>query len=201
MPDTVFEEIRQHVRGYDIPVPVIATGGAAQTMPVNGRIAVTPRPDLVRSDHNGLFDSGTLGRYSKVLNSVLESHQPQESRQPRMSHLLDNYYIIALIKILIVVAVLMHVLAYLQWVERKVIAHVQVRPGPYNVGWHGLLQPLADVIKLITKEDMMPPYANTFLLPVGAVPRGVHGAALHRRDSLRPQSMSPAIPPGCSLPI
>jgi NADH-quinone oxidoreductase subunit G len=81
--DTVFEEIRQHVRGYDISVPVIATGGAAQTMPVNGRIAVTPRPDLIRSDHNGLFDSGTLGRYSKVLNSVLESHQPQESRQPQ----------------------------------------------------------------------------------------------------------------------
>src|SRR5579862_3771091 len=79
-----------------------------------------------------------------------------------MSHLLDNYYILALIKILIVVAVLMQVLAYLQWVERKVIAHVQVRPGPYNVGWHGLLQPLADVIKLITKEDMMPPYANRF---------------------------------------
>jgi NADH-quinone oxidoreductase subunit H len=78
-----------------------------------------------------------------------------------LSHLLDNYYIIASIKILIVMAVLMHVLAYLQWVERKVIAHVQVRPGPYNVGWHGLLQPLADVLKLITKEDMMPPYANT----------------------------------------
>ncbi len=75
--DTVFEEIRKQVRGYNIPVPVIATGGAAQTMPVNGRIAVTPRPDLVRSDHNGLFDSGTLGRYSKVLNSVLESRQRQ----------------------------------------------------------------------------------------------------------------------------
>src|ERR1700744_1178109 len=80
----------------------------------------------------------------------------------QISHLLDNYYIIALLKIAIVMAVLMHVLAYLQWVERKVIAHVQVRPGPYNVGWHGLLQPLADVVKLITKEDMMPPYANTF---------------------------------------
>ncbi len=79
-----------------------------------------------------------------------------------MTSLLDNYYVIALIKIAIVMGVLMHVLAYLQWVERKVIAHVQVRPGPYNVGWHGLLQPLADVIKLITKEDMMPPYANTF---------------------------------------
>ncbi len=73
--DTVFDEIRRYVRGYDIPVPVIATGGAAQTMPVNGRIDITPRPDLVRSDHNGLFDSGTLGRYSKVLNSVLESRR------------------------------------------------------------------------------------------------------------------------------
>jgi NADH-quinone oxidoreductase subunit H len=72
------------------------------------------------------------------------------------------FYIIALIKIAIVVLVLMHVLAYLQWVERKVIAHVQVRPGPYVVGWHGLLQPLADVLKLITKEDMMPPFANRF---------------------------------------
>src|ERR1700742_2199584 len=79
-----------------------------------------------------------------------------------MSELLGNYYIIALIKIAIVVGVLMHVLAYLQWVERKVIAHVQVRPGPYVVGWHGLLQPLADVIKLITKEDMIPPFANKF---------------------------------------
>ena len=51
----------------------LATGGAAQTMPVNGRIPVESRPDLVQSDHNGLFASGTLGRYSKVLNSVIES--------------------------------------------------------------------------------------------------------------------------------
>ena len=42
-------------------------------MPLNGRIPVESRPDLVRSDHNGLFDSGTLGRYSKVLHSVVES--------------------------------------------------------------------------------------------------------------------------------
>jgi NADH-quinone oxidoreductase subunit G len=73
LPDAVFQEIRATVRGYDISTPVIATGGAAQTMPVNGRILVDHRPDLVHSDHNGLFASGTLGRYSKVLSSVVES--------------------------------------------------------------------------------------------------------------------------------
>jgi NADH-quinone oxidoreductase subunit G len=65
-PEVVFEEIRKNVRGY-------ADGAAAQTAPVNGRIPVENRPDLVHSDHNGLFASGTLGRYSRVLNSVIES--------------------------------------------------------------------------------------------------------------------------------
>jgi NADH-quinone oxidoreductase subunit G len=73
VPDLVFDQIRKSVRGYQVPLPVVATGGAAQTMPLNGRIPVENRADLVRSDHNGLFDSGTLGRYSKVLHSVIES--------------------------------------------------------------------------------------------------------------------------------
>jgi NADH-quinone oxidoreductase subunit G len=74
-PEAVFDEIRKNVRGYDVPLPLLVTGGAAQTMPVNGRIPVNARPDLVRSDHNGLFASGTLGRYSRILNSVVESRQ------------------------------------------------------------------------------------------------------------------------------
>ena len=77
VPETVFAEIRRTVRGYELSMPVLATGGAAQTVPVNGRIVVDSgaelRPDLVQSDHNGLFTSGTLGRYSKVLNSVVEN--------------------------------------------------------------------------------------------------------------------------------
>jgi NADH-quinone oxidoreductase subunit G len=73
LPDTVFEEIRRNVRGYNIPLAAIVTGGAAQTMPVNGRIGIESRAHLVRSAHNNLFTSGTLGRYSKMLNSVLES--------------------------------------------------------------------------------------------------------------------------------
>ena len=73
VPEIVFAEIRKTVRGYEVPIPVIAAGGAAQTLPVNGRIPIELRPDLVRSEHNGLFASGTLGRYSKVLNSVVEN--------------------------------------------------------------------------------------------------------------------------------
>ena len=83
-----------------------------------------------------------------------------------------NFFIVSLIKTGIVAAVLLTTLAYLQWIERKVLAHIQLRPGPYRVGPHGLLQPLADVIKLVTKEGVIPPYAHTLfylLAPILAV--------------------------------
>jgi NADH-quinone oxidoreductase subunit H len=73
-----------------------------------------------------------------------------------------EFFIITIIKTALVAFILLTTLAYLQWVERKVIAHVQVRMGPYRVGPHGLLQPLADVIKLITKEGVVPPHVNKF---------------------------------------
>ncbi len=73
-----------------------------------------------------------------------------------------NFFVLTIIKAAIVAFVLMTTLAYLQWIERKVIAHIQLRVGPRRVGPHGLLQPLADVIKLITKEDMIPSHVNKF---------------------------------------
>jgi len=72
-PDKVFEEIRRNVRGYNVPLPMIATGGAAQTSPVNGRVPVTVRPELIRSAGDTLYTSGTLGRYSRMLQRVIEA--------------------------------------------------------------------------------------------------------------------------------
>jgi NADH-quinone oxidoreductase subunit H len=83
-----------------------------------------------------------------------------------------NFLVLSLIKAAVVAFVLMTTLAYLQWIERKVIAHIQLRVGPRRVGPHGLLQPLADVIKLLTKEDMLPSHVNHvfyFLAPFIAV--------------------------------
>jgi NADH-quinone oxidoreductase subunit H len=83
-----------------------------------------------------------------------------------------NFLVLSLIKAAVVAFVLMTTLAYLQWIERKVIAHIQLRVGPRRVGPHGLLQPLADVIKLLTKEDMLPSHVNKvfyFLAPFIAV--------------------------------
>jgi len=55
--------------------------------------------------------------------------------------------------------VLLHV-AYATYFERKIIGHMQVRMGPMLVGWHGLLQPIADGIKSFFKEDIVPEQAD-----------------------------------------
>ena len=71
LPDRIHSEIRGSVKGYDIPLPMV-TLAAQQTTPVNGRVGVEDRPDQIWSAHDNLFTSGTLGRYSKILNSVIE---------------------------------------------------------------------------------------------------------------------------------
>ncbi len=70
--DILFNEIRSTVRGYDVALPIIQTGGAAQSQPINGPVELDGRPELIASHEDTLFTSGTLGRYSKSLTSVLE---------------------------------------------------------------------------------------------------------------------------------
>jgi NADH-quinone oxidoreductase subunit H len=64
--------------------------------------------------------------------------------------------VVTLVKIAVVLLVLLTTVAYLSWLERKLVAHIQARWGPYLVGPHGLLQPLADGIKFLFKEDIVP---------------------------------------------
>jgi NADH-quinone oxidoreductase subunit H len=70
------------------------------------------------------------------------------------------------IKILVIILPLLLTVAYLTYAERKVIGFIQVRIGPNRVGIAGLLQPFADLIKLITKETIIPTKSNKYLFIV-----------------------------------
>jgi NADH-quinone oxidoreductase subunit H len=74
-----------------------------------------------------------------------------------------------LVKIVLIVAPLMIGVAYLTYAERKVIGYMQVRIGPNRVGYFGLLQPIADGLKLLMKEIVIPSGANKGLFLLGPV--------------------------------
>jgi NADH-quinone oxidoreductase subunit H len=74
-----------------------------------------------------------------------------------------------LIKIMLLVVPLMLGVAYLTYAERKIIGWMQVRIGPNRVGFQGLLQPIADAVKLLMKEIIIPSGANRGLFILGPI--------------------------------
>jgi NADH-quinone oxidoreductase subunit H len=77
-----------------------------------------------------------------------------------------RYLIVTSLKIVLVLVPLILGVAYLTYAERKIIGYMQNRIGPNRVGFKGLLQPFADVIKLLLKEIVIPSNANRFLFIV-----------------------------------
>jgi NADH-quinone oxidoreductase subunit H len=71
--------------------------------------------------------------------------------------------IVSLLKIVVVLVPLILGVAYFTYWERKILAWMHARVGPNRVGWQGLLQPFADVIKMLLKEIVVPSKANKFL--------------------------------------
>ncbi len=72
-------------------------------------------------------------------------------------------FTILIVKLGIVLLVLLLLAAYLVWLERKFLARLQIRYGPNRAGKFGLLQPIADTIKMLTKEDIVPAAADRFI--------------------------------------
>ena len=72
-------------------------------------------------------------------------------------------FIILITKLGMVLLILLLLAAYLVWLERKFLARLQIRYGPNRAGKFGLLQPIADTIKMLTKEDIVPAAADRFI--------------------------------------
>jgi NADH-quinone oxidoreductase subunit H len=96
----------------------------------------------------------------------------------------------ATVYILIVFAGISLAVVAMNWLERKALAHMQVRLGPMRVGPHGLLQPIADAVKLLIKEDIIPSEADKLVFWIA--PLMVVTAALRRTLSFRSGRRTPS---------
>src|SRR5437870_2877262 len=77
--------------------------------------------------------------------------------------------VIPLVKILILLNAILIAVTYMVLLERKVIAWVQVRLGPMRVGPYGILQPIADAVKLMLKEDITPTRADKWVFTAAPI--------------------------------
>jgi len=103
----------------------------------------------------------TSGQWAvKQTGMTATGHWRQTTRIRRKTNALPilTFIIVAVIKIALALFVLLTAVAYTVWLERKVVGHMQNRWGPTRVGPFGLLQPAADGVKFLFKEDLTPPH-------------------------------------------
>src|SRR3954447_7402542 len=96
--------------------------------------------------------AGGWGRFSAILSGACEAL------------MFDPFNLtVSVVLSLIIIFGLLTTMAYMTWFERRVISRLQARIGPNKTGWEGLLQPLADAIKLFFKEDIRPVMSDRLL--------------------------------------
>src|SRR5881227_3598680 len=95
----------------------------------------------------------------------MSTHRWRPRWAPRGSWRVSDV-LIDVIRSLVIIVALLTGMAYMTWFDRRVISRLQVRIGPNRVGPTGLLQPLADALKLFFKEDVQPAMADRFLYPL-----------------------------------
>ncbi len=97
--------------------------------------------------------------------------------------------ILMTVKVVILTQIIFALPLPLTWLERKIAGHIQVRLGPWRVGPHGVLQPFADMIKLLFKEDIVPDKADKILFKIAPliamVPAFAVFAAIPLGDTFR----------------
>lgn len=82
---------------------------------------------------------------------------------------MDNEILMTIVKVVVILAVFSALAGFTTYIERKILAFMQRRPGPLHVGPYGVLQILADGAKLFTKEDFVPQNANRLIFMIAPV--------------------------------